>query len=82
MPDLPRTTATGRTYLVRFSKATVHVFRDPAKPGSGVSRPALDRLLKDRLVSLGDYVPTVGRPIHVTDLGRAVVAALDTAPES
>ncbi|WP_037576705.1 recombinase family protein [Phaeacidiphilus oryzae] len=69
-----RLTKTGRDYLQRFAEATVHVYRDPAKPGSGVSRPALDRLLRDGLVRLGDHAPLKGRPIELTDLGRAVLA--------
>lgn len=75
-PELPRTTAVGRSHLVRFAEVTIHVYRDPAKPGSGVSKPALDRLRRDGLVHLGEYVPTVGRPIVVTDLGHAVLAAV------
>ncbi|MCC9307730.1 PadR family transcriptional regulator [Kitasatospora sp. RB6PN24] len=83
MPELPRTTATGRDYLQYFAQAQdagkpVHVYRDPAKPGSGVSRPALYRLRRDGLVELGDYRPLQGRPVHVTDLGRAVLAAHTT----
>lgn len=74
-PELPRTTAAGRAYLRQFAAATLHVYRDPAKPGSGVSRPALDRLLRDGLVVLGEYVPLMGKPIALTDLGRAVLAA-------
>lgn len=73
MPDLPRTTAGGRTYLARFATETVHVYRDPAKPGNGVSRPALDRLLHDGLVRLCEYEPGAGRVVQVTDLGRAVL---------
>lgn len=70
-----RVTTTGRTYLERFSQLQhvgdpVHVFRDPAKPGAGVSRPALDRLLADGLVKLGEHVPGKGRPVVVTALGR------------
>ncbi|MFI1522864.1 hypothetical protein [Kitasatospora cineracea] len=73
---LPSTTATGRDYLHRFAAATpvVHVYRDPAKPGSGVSRPALDRLLRDGLVVLGPATDQ-GRPVQVTDLGHQVLAA-------
>ncbi|MDH6141121.1 hypothetical protein P3T35_003134 [Kitasatospora sp. GP30] len=89
-PELPRTTDVGRGYLQRFAEAEqagapVHVYRDPAKPGSGVSRPALDRLRgtgpDDALVQLGDYVPLQGRPVRVTDLGYQVLAA-HTTPES
>ncbi|WP_034090414.1 hypothetical protein [Streptacidiphilus albus] len=76
MSDLPRTTAIGRTYLVRFAQAVIHVYRDPARPGAGVSRPALDRLLTDGLVGLGEYEPTRGRAVLLTDLGRAVLAAI------
>lgn len=85
---LPRTTATCRDYLARFAAAQdagtpVHVYRDPAKPGSGVSRPALDRLRgngqpENALVELGEYQPLRGRPVLVTDLGRAVLAAHTT----
>jgi DNA-binding PadR family transcriptional regulator len=67
-------TKAGRGYLERFAEATVHVYRDPAKPGSGVSRPALDRLLRDGLVRLGDHAPLKGRPIELTDLGRSALA--------
>ncbi|TQF04792.1 hypothetical protein E6W39_24400 [Kitasatospora acidiphila] len=84
-PELPRTTDVGRGYLARFAAAQdagkpIHVYRDPAKPGSGVSRPALERLRgngqpDDALVELGDYVPLRGRPVLLTDLGRAVLAA-------
>jgi len=75
MNDLPRTTATGRDYLAWFAASTRHVYRDPAKPGNSVSRPALDRLLRDGLVQLGDYQPTLGKPVTVTDLGHQVLAA-------
>jgi hypothetical protein len=80
---LPRTTAAGRTYLQRFADAQdkgqpIHIYRDPSKPGSGVSRSALDRLRLDRLVEIGRYQPLHGRPIHVTDLGRQVLATLAT----
>jgi hypothetical protein len=71
----PRVTKTGLGYLRRFAEGTVHVYRDPAKPGAGVSRPALDRLLRDRLVGLGAYEPTKGKPVTVTDLGRQVLDA-------
>jgi hypothetical protein len=79
-PELPRTTATGRHYLARFAAAErngqpVHVYRDPSKPGSGVSRPHLDRLRGDGLVDVGVYRPLHGRPVLLTDLGRQVLAA-------
>jgi hypothetical protein len=77
MPDLPTTTKVGRALLQRIAEATTHVYRDPAKPGNGVSRPALDRLLDDRLVTFGGYIPLQGRPLRPTDLGRAVLAALE-----
>ncbi|WP_157597126.1 hypothetical protein [Streptacidiphilus rugosus] len=58
MTALPRTTATGRTYLSRLLSAAlqqpIHVFREPGKPGSDVIEPALDRLLADGLVQLGE----------------------------
>ncbi|GAA1977191.1 hypothetical protein [Kitasatospora viridis] len=84
--QLPRTTAAGRTYLARFAEhqdkgQPVHVYRDPGhpnRPGNGVSRPALDRLRLDRLVQLGGYQAQHGRPVLVTDLGRAVLAAAGT----
>lgn len=76
MPDLPSTTAGGRVYLARFAERTIHVYRDPAKPGNGVSRPHLDRLVRDGLVVLGEPVPDTGRPVTLTDLGRAVLAAI------
>ncbi len=78
MPNLPRTTAAGRNYLALFAAHTIHVYLDPGqprRPGNGVSRPALDRLVRDGLVQIGDYRPTYGRPVHVTDLGRAVLGA-------
>ncbi|MER5350628.1 hypothetical protein ABT093_09880 [Kitasatospora sp. NPDC002551] len=81
MDAAPRVTATGRRYLDRFANTTVHVYRDPGRPGSGVSRPALDRLLADGLVSLGDYVPLKGRPVTVTDIGRTVLDAIVPAGE-
>lgn len=78
--EVPSVTKAGLTYLVRFAAAQaagepVHVYREFTKPGSGVSRPALDRLLTDELVELGDHDPQQGRPVTVTDLGRAVLAA-------
>jgi DNA-binding PadR family transcriptional regulator len=75
MADLPPTTATGRRYLARFAAETVHVWLGATKPGSGVSAPALERLLHDGLVVVGDPEPGKGRPISLTDLGRAVLAA-------
>lgn len=77
MPDLPRTTATIRGYLRRLDQATppIHVYRDPARPGAGVSRTALDRMVRDGLVVLGGHTAPTGRPVTVTDLGRAVLAA-------
>lgn len=81
MPELPRTTAAGRNYLQYFAQAQdigkpMHVYREPGgRPGNGVSRPALDRLRKDGLVQLGDYRPLHGKPVLVTDLGRAVLNA-------
>lgn len=72
--ELPAVTKAGLGYLRRFAAGTVHVYREFTKPGSGVSRPALDRLLADRLVELGEHDPKQGRPVTVTDLGRAVLA--------
>ncbi|RPE28000.1 hypothetical protein [Kitasatospora cineracea] len=74
---LPATTKTGRHYLAKFAAAApaVHVYRDPAKPGQGVSRPALDRLLTDGLVVLGPATDQ-GCPVQVTDLGHQVLAAV------
>ena len=74
--NLPTTNATGRNYLQHFIEKTVRVYKTPDKPGSGVSRPALERLLKDELVVLGEPgADEPGRPVVVTDLGRAVLGA-------
>lgn len=74
-PELPRTTIPGRHYLSRFAKETTYVFREPGRPGNGVGRPALERLQRDGLVEVGEYEPLKGKPLQVTDLGRAVLAA-------
>lgn len=85
-PETPMTSlpvlrnATHRGYLEQFAASTIHVYRDPAKPGAGVSRPALDRLLRDGLVQLGEYQPLKGRPVVVTDLGHQVLAAAADNP--
>ncbi|MEY9937325.1 hypothetical protein [Streptacidiphilus sp. MAP5-3] len=63
MTQLPRTTATGRGYLRRFADTEVYVYLRPDKPGNGVSRTALDRLLADGLVELGDRIPRLGRAV-------------------
>lgn len=75
MADLPRVTATGRTYLERWAATTTYVWLGATKPGNGVSAVALERLLHDGLVVVGDPEPGKGRPIALTDLGRAVLAA-------
>ncbi|SEM29535.1 hypothetical protein [Streptacidiphilus jiangxiensis] len=85
MAGLPRTAQTGHDYLARFAGSAsggwlALVSRDPAKPSNGVSRPALDRLLRDGLVQLGDHTGR-GRPIHVTQLGHAVLDSQE-APEA
>lgn len=74
-PELPKTTAAGRAYLCRFAKDTVYVYLGSSRPRNGVSAPALDRLVNDGLVTVGDHEPLQGRPIALTDLGRAVLAA-------
>ncbi|MEY9876602.1 hypothetical protein ABH931_006112 [Streptacidiphilus sp. MAP12-33] len=83
-PELPTVTKAGLGYLQRFAAAEadgdpVYVYREFTRPGNGVSRPALDRLLGtdvgDALVKLGDHDPQRGRPVTVTDLGRRVLAA-------
>lgn len=82
--ELPSVTKAGFTYLERFAAAEaagepVYVYREFTKPGNGVSRPALDRLLgtgaEDALVVLGDHDPKQGRPVTVTVLGHAVLEA-------
>jgi hypothetical protein len=73
--ELPSVTKTSLGYLERFAADTVYVYREFAKPGSGVSRPALDRLIRDGLVELGDHDPKQGRLVQVTTLGHAVLAA-------
>ncbi|MFJ3221326.1 NUDIX domain-containing protein [Kitasatospora sp. NPDC086801] len=74
--NLPATNSTGRNYLQQFTERTVRVYKTPDKPGSGVSRPALERLLKDDLVVLGEPDATEpGHPVLITDLGRAVLGA-------
>ncbi|MEU6582776.1 hypothetical protein [Nocardia sp. NPDC046763] len=75
MPELPKTTKVGVDYLRRFAKSEHYVYRDPAKPGSGISKPALERLMRDRLVYLGKPVPGRGRPVVVTITGRSVLDA-------
>jgi hypothetical protein len=72
---LPATTGVGRGYLRRFATVTVYVYLSTSRPGTGVSSPALNRLLRDGLVELGTYEPGNGRPVKVTDLGRAVITA-------
>lgn len=72
--ELPPVTKAGLGYLERFAAETVHVYRDFTKPGAGVSRPALDRLVRDGLVELGDHDPKQGRPVIVTWLGRDILA--------
>ena len=74
-PALPRLTTTGRNLLTRAATETIRIYRDPARPGSGVSRPALDRLMRDGLLTMGAYEPMAGRPLQVTDLGRAALTA-------
>ncbi|SUA72618.1 Uncharacterised protein [Nocardia otitidiscaviarum] len=75
MSDLPRTTKSGRILLRRFTADPVHVYLGPTKPGNGVSRVHLDRLLDDQLVTLGEHEHGLGRRLHVTERGRAVLAA-------
>lgn len=81
MSDLPRVTQVGRSYLQRFADHEIYVYsdrepgRDRSKPGAGVSEPALERLIRDGLVYLGKPEMRRGRPVIVTDLGRAVLAA-------
>ncbi|MEV8324584.1 hypothetical protein [Kitasatospora sp. NPDC056731] len=90
MTDLPHTTAAGHRQLKRLADAEdadqhVYVYRDPgypSRPGAGISRPTLDRLLADKLVRLDDYQPLRGRPVLVTDLGRSVLAADRPNPRS
>ncbi|WP_433592298.1 hypothetical protein [Nocardia sp. CA-145437] len=72
---LPKTTKSGRYMLRRFAAEAVDVYLTPTKPGNGVSRVHLDRLLDDELVTLGEHAHGLGRRIHVTDLGHAVLAA-------
>jgi hypothetical protein len=77
-PPLPRITAAGLALLARAATSTVHAYRDPgypSRPGAGISQATLDRLRRDGLISPGDYVPLHGRPLVVTDLGHAVLAA-------
>lgn len=74
-PVLPRTTAAGRFYLRRFARETVYVWLGSSRPGNGVGAPALERLLNDGLVIVGDPEPGLGRPIALTDLGHAVLTA-------
>lgn len=74
MSDLPRTTKSGRILLRRFATEAVHVYSTTAKPGNGVSRAHLDRLLDDQLVTLAGSVHGLGCRIHVTELGSAVLA--------
>lgn len=80
MSELPRTTAVGRHMLRRFAAEAVRIYRDPAKPGNGVSRPALDRLIRDGLINVGEHEPLKGRLLELTDLGRAVLEAAAPAP--
>ncbi|WP_069162944.1 hypothetical protein [Nocardia altamirensis] len=77
MTDLPRTTKGGRIYLRRFAAQDVHVYRTPDKPGNGVSRTHLDRLIDDALVTLDDTTPE-GQLIRVTELGKQVLHAHPT----
>ncbi|MEV6774336.1 hypothetical protein AB0N05_37445 [Nocardia sp. NPDC051030] len=78
MTELPRPTKGCRIYLRRFASENVYIYRDPTKPGNGVSRPHLDRLLDDELVTLDDRQPPHGRLIRVTELGEQVIRAHPT----
>ncbi|WP_280454189.1 hypothetical protein [Nocardia brasiliensis] len=74
MTELPTTTKSGRIYLRRFVSEDTFVYRTPDKPGNGVSRTHLDRLLLDGLVTLGDKTAD-GQLIRVTELGIQVLHA-------
>lgn len=74
-----RLTGPGRALLERIAAATecpVFVMRDPAGPlGNGVVKSCYDRLRADGLVELGSYVATRGRPLLLTQAGRAALNA-------
>lgn len=74
-----RLTGPGRLILEHIAAATecpVFVFRDPAGPiGNGVDRRAYERLRRDGLVELGTYVAGEGRPLLLTQAGRAALDA-------
>ncbi|WP_449062239.1 hypothetical protein [Planomonospora algeriensis] len=67
-----------RRLLQRITADTVYVYRDPARPGSGITQATLTAVSSAGWVVLGDYQPLKGRPLALTDAGRAL---LDPAEE-
>jgi hypothetical protein len=67
-------TAPSLKALREWDRTTTYVYAGRTdRPGNGITRGTLSRLMTDHLITLGPRVPGKGRPILITDTGRSVL---------
>jgi hypothetical protein len=66
-------TAAQLALLARAHHATVYVYANTTRPGARVSEATLNALIAAGLIVLGEYQPMKGKPLLLTDAGRALL---------